>query len=96
MNLNNNEDRLKYWEEMLRDYSTQQVTAALKTLPPLTQEVLRLHYISHTPLTEIPHRINKSLTTVRTHHSRGIYKLWQYFENPAKDRMSAGLNSKDV
>lgn len=54
-------------EQKLRD--------AQDILPQETIEVLRLYYIESKSFKEIADKLNKSLSTIYNHHSRGIYLL---------------------
>jgi DNA-directed RNA polymerase specialized sigma24 family protein len=53
---------------------------ALTMLKPETATVLRLHYAEGKPLKEIGSIIGKSNSTVRNHHNRGIFLVFQYLE----------------
>ncbi|HRQ51025.1 MAG TPA: sigma factor-like helix-turn-helix DNA-binding protein, partial [Agriterribacter sp.] len=61
--------------------STEELEKALNMLKPDTRKVLCLHYQHHRSLQEITVLISRSITVVRNHHNRGIYKLYRYF-NP--------------
>ncbi len=58
---------------------------SIEILPSETAKVLRLHYDSKLSLKEICMVMNKSISTVRNHHNRGIFLLKKYHrENKAK------------
>jgi DNA-directed RNA polymerase specialized sigma24 family protein len=81
MKLNSYKERKACWEMLQEKYSTTDMKKAFNTLKPDCAKVLRLHYDEHYPLSEITSIINRSITVVRNHHNRGIYKLYRYF-NP--------------
>lgn len=87
MIFNSNKERRAYWEELHEKYSAFQLEEAFSTLKPDAQKVLRLHYEQGLPIKEIAQQINRSLTVVRNHHNRGIYKLYRYF-NPRATEIS--------
>lgn len=68
---------------MHRLHTKEQIDAAIASLPPDTQRVLRLHYGQNMPLQEITGILGRNITTIRTRQVMGIYKLWQYFGRPA-------------
>jgi DNA-directed RNA polymerase specialized sigma24 family protein len=53
---------------------------ALTMLKPETATVLRLHYAESKSLKEIGSLIGKSNSTVRNHHNRGIFLVFQWLE----------------
>jgi len=82
MGLNNNKERRAWWEAMHRRYAQPEIEAAIATLPPGMQQVLRLHYEQNIPLQQITVLLQRNMTTIRTRQAMGIYKLWQYFGKP--------------
>jgi DNA-directed RNA polymerase specialized sigma24 family protein len=81
MKLNSYKERKACWEMLQREYSSAELEKAFNTLKPDCAKVLQLHYRDNYPLNEITSIINRSITVVRNHHNRGIYKLYRYF-NP--------------
>ena len=82
MGLNSNKERKAWWEAMHRRYTKQEIDAAMATLPPGMQQVIRLHYGQGVALQEITVMLQRNMTTIRTRQVMGIYRLWQYFGKP--------------
>ena len=80
MRFDNNEQRRAFWHQMIEKYSPAEIEEALNTLHPDAARVLQLHYLMKYPLKDIGKIVNRSMTVVRNHHNRGIFKLHQYFE----------------
>lgn len=80
MLFNSNKERRAFWEEMHKKYSAAQINAALETLKPDSVKVLLLHYSDGHGLPQIAVLMQRSVTVIRDHHNRGIYKLHKYFE----------------
>ncbi len=87
MTFNSNNERRAYWKLMGERYSREQIEEAFRDLKPDTERVIRLHYEKGNSLKEIGQIINRSLTVVRNHHNRGIYKLYRHF-NPRSTEIS--------
>ncbi|HLX92976.1 MAG TPA: sigma factor-like helix-turn-helix DNA-binding protein [Puia sp.] len=87
MRFNSNKERSAYWEEMCRQYSESAVKQAIDSLKQDTQEVLHLHYGKGHSLSEIATIMNKSITVIRNHHNRGIFKLHRYFNRDASENV---------
>ena len=81
MKFNSNKERKAYWERLVKEYPVTEIDQAFNTLKPDTAEVVRLCYQQHYSLKEITVIMNRSITVIRNHHNRGIYKLYRYF-NP--------------
>jgi DNA-directed RNA polymerase specialized sigma24 family protein len=79
-----NTERKAYWELIHSQYTASQLQEAMRTLKPDAQRVLDLHYNQQYSLQEITVLVNRSISVVRNHHNRGIYKLYRYF-NPRPD-----------
>jgi DNA-directed RNA polymerase specialized sigma24 family protein len=76
---NTNKERRAFWEKITREHSPEKIEEALDILAPDTARVLRLHYQQLYTLTQIVPLINRSISVVRNHHNRGIFRLGQYF-----------------
>lgn len=79
MALNNNQERLEWWNQMREQHTQGEIEAAMATLKPETRTVLQLFYEGQLPVHEIAEAISKSVTTVRTYQTRGVYQLSKYF-----------------
>jgi len=77
--LKNYQQQSAYWRKMQQRNPTA-LGNALTMLKPQTAAVLRLHYIEGKPIKEIGSIIGKSNSTVRNHHNRGIFLVFQYLE----------------
>lgn len=83
MKFNTNKERRQYWEELQARHSKEEMEKAMATLKPDAVRVLRLHYFDGHSFDAITQLMERSITVIRNHHNRGIYKLHQYF-NPVK------------
>ncbi len=81
MKFNSNKERKVYWERLMKDHPVSEINQALNTLKPDTAKVVKLCYRQQYSLKEIAAIMNRSITVIRNHHNRGIYKLYRYF-NP--------------
>lgn len=81
MKFNSNKERKAYWERLIKDYSNAEINKAFDNLKTDTAKVVRLCYQQQYSLKEIAVIMNRSITVIRNHHNRGIYKLYRYF-NP--------------
>lgn len=81
MKFNSNKERKAYWEMIESMYPVEELNRAMDTLKEDTKKVLCLHYRQKYSLVQITKLINRSITVVRNHHNRGIYKIYRYF-NP--------------
>jgi len=77
--LKNYQQQSEYWWKMQRRKPTA-LRNAVTMLKPETATVLRLHYVEGKPLKDIGRMIGKSNSTVRNHHNRGIFLVFQYLE----------------
>jgi DNA-directed RNA polymerase specialized sigma24 family protein len=82
MKFNSNKDRANYWETLLNKYTGQEIEEALGNLRPESQIVLLLHYGEGISFKMITVLMRISISVVRNHHNRGMFKLYRYF-NPA-------------
>lgn len=88
MILNSNKERLAYWNLAVEKYTAREIEEALQSMQPGTARVLQLHYAMKYPLKDVAKIINRSMTIVRNHQNRGIYKLYKYFEETKKNLTS--------
>lgn len=79
MGFKTNKARRAYWQKINTQQDAAEIEKALNTLPADTAHVIRLHFQQGHSLNEIAHLIHRSISIVRNHHNRGIYKLSQYF-----------------
>jgi DNA-directed RNA polymerase specialized sigma24 family protein len=80
---NSNKQRDDYWQSL----SGEQLEKALQTLNDDTRLVLLLYFGEERSFRYIADIMRLSLTVIRTHHSRGVYKIYRYFNprpNPPK------------
>jgi DNA-directed RNA polymerase specialized sigma24 family protein len=77
--LKNYQQQSAYWRKM-QQQNPAALGNALMMLKPQTATVLRLHYAEGKTLNEIGNLIGKSNSTVRNHHNRGIFLVFQYLE----------------
>lgn len=66
---------------MLLERTAGEIEAALDSLHPADAKVLRWHYGEGRDFTEIASLLGRSLSTVRNHQARGLFRLQQYFVN---------------
>ncbi len=81
MKFNSNKERREYWQLIQTEYPVVELEKALQTLKPDALKVLTLHYHQNYSFNEITIIMQKSITVIRNHHNRGIYKLYRHF-NP--------------
>jgi DNA-directed RNA polymerase specialized sigma24 family protein len=81
MKFNSNKERREYWKLVQTKYSLMEINKAMLTLKPEAAKVLSLHYQQNHSFKDISEIMQKSITIIRNHHNRGIYKLYRYF-NP--------------
>ena len=81
MKFNSNKERREYWGLVQSKYPAIEIVKALRTLKPDAAKVLILHYRQNYSFNEITIIMQKSITVIRNHHNRGIYKLYRHF-NP--------------
>lgn len=81
MKFNSNKERVAYWERLVKEYPEAELNQAFETLKLDTAKVIKLCYQQQYSLKEIAVIMNRSITVIRNHHNRGIYKLYRYF-NP--------------
>lgn len=81
MKFNSNKERKAYWEKLVKEYPEAKIDQAFDTLKPDTAKVIKLCYQQQYSLKEIGVIMCRSMTVIRNHHNRGIYKLYRYF-NP--------------
>lgn len=77
--LNSNKQRREFWEELCRERSGQELSEALAAIDPTGSQVLRWHYGEGHSFAMIKEMLQRSISTVRNHHNRGIFELQQYF-----------------
>jgi DNA-directed RNA polymerase specialized sigma24 family protein len=77
--LNNYQRQTEYWRRMEQERSMA-LKGALDLLRPEMAAVLKLHYWEHKPFKDITSLISKSMSTVRHHHSRGIFLVFHFLE----------------
>jgi RNA polymerase sigma factor (sigma-70 family) len=77
--LNTNNARQDFWKNSKSEVPDRTFNEALKSLHPVSALVLRLRYEEDYELNEIAQIIGKSISIVRNHHNRGIFKLQQFF-----------------
>jgi DNA-directed RNA polymerase specialized sigma24 family protein len=85
MKFNSNKERKTYWEMLIEKYNSDEIEKAIAALKPDTARVICLHYRQHYSLKEITTIMNRSITVIRNHHNRGIYKLYRYFNPNVSD-----------
>ncbi len=81
MNLNSNKERETYWSFINKEYSREELEKAFSTLKQDMLKVVLLRQQDKYSFQQIATIMNRSITVVRNHHGRGIYKLYRYF-NP--------------
>lgn len=81
MKFNSNKERREYWELIQTKYPVNEIEKALLKLKPDAAKVLTLYYRQDFSFKEITFIMKKSITVIRNHHNRGIYKLYRHF-NP--------------
>jgi DNA-directed RNA polymerase specialized sigma24 family protein len=81
MKFNSNNERKAYWETLIKEYSPAQLERAFNSLKVDTAKVIDLRYRQQYSMKEIAIIMNRSITVIRNHHNRGIYKLYRFF-NP--------------
>ncbi|HMR82863.1 MAG TPA: sigma factor-like helix-turn-helix DNA-binding protein [Niabella sp.] len=74
-----NKQRQAFWQQMMQQYTAAEVEKALHTLPVEVEKVLRLYYFNAMSFSDIADKMDRSISVIYNHHNRGIYKLWQYF-----------------
>lgn len=72
---------------ILETYADDEVEKALDMLKPDAKKVLILHYRENLPFSKISELMKRSMTVIRNHHNRGIYKLYRHF-NPRSSETS--------
>ncbi len=77
--LNSNKQRREFWEELCRERTGQELSEALAAIDPTSAQVLKWHYTDGQSFEAITKLLNRSISTVRNHHNRGIFELQQYF-----------------
>lgn len=76
--LNTNQDRRDFWERLSGEQEGKLLEEALAAIDPVSARVLRWHYMEGYSLQEITRMLNRSISTVRNHHNRGIFELQQH------------------
>jgi DNA-directed RNA polymerase specialized sigma24 family protein len=79
--LNSYQQRKAYWEKLLNEVGINEIEHALSNVQADTTRVLRWHYLDNYTFKEIAHLLNRSISIVRNHHDRGVYKLHKHFSN---------------
>ena len=81
MKFNSNRDRENYWETLINEYSGQEIEEALSGLKPDSRMILLLHYGEGISFKLICNLMKISISVVRNHHNRAMFKLYRHF-NP--------------
>jgi DNA-directed RNA polymerase specialized sigma24 family protein len=81
MKFNSNKERETYWKTLVTTCSATELEKAINTLKTDTAKVIDQRYRKGHSLKEIALNMKRSITVIRNHHNRGIYKLYRYF-NP--------------
>lgn len=76
--LNTNKDRRNFWEAIAVEKGRKVLEEGLSAIGPISAQVLRWHYVDGYSLQEITRMLNRSISTVRNYHNRGIFELQQY------------------
>jgi DNA-directed RNA polymerase specialized sigma24 family protein len=66
--------------KMQNDDDLNLLLSSINILPPDTAKVIRLYYHGKLPIKEICVVMNKSISTIRNHHNRGIFLLKKHVE----------------
>ena len=82
--LNTNRDRAAFWRRVRDEYGPDGLGKALDAIDPVSAKVLTWHYLDGHSLHEITRKLNRSISTIRNHHSRGMFELQQYYLNQEK------------
>jgi RNA polymerase sigma factor (sigma-70 family) len=77
--LNNMKARKEFWEHLTCEQSADDLARALAAIPPTSAQVLTWHYQEGKTFKQIKELLNRSISTVRNHHSRGMFELQRYF-----------------
>lgn len=77
--LNTNKQRRNYWLALAENYTAGEISTALSAIQPTCAQVLIWHYREGRSFSEIKDLIDRSISTVRNHHSRGMFELQRYF-----------------
>ena len=78
---NTNKDREAYWEKMCAQYTGDEIGSAVNTLKGEAQLILLLYYGEGKDFKSIAEIMRLSVSVVRNHHNRSMFKLYRYF-NP--------------
>ncbi len=78
---NTNKDREVFWQKMSVGYSGKEIEEAIYILKTEAQIVLSLYYGEGKDFRSIAELMRLSVSVVRHHHNRSIYKLYLHF-NP--------------
>ena len=74
--LNSNVDRKKFWEQLHREQTDLAISVALGSIQPVTAQVLIWRYRGFREISQLLHC---SISTIRHHHSRGLFELQRFF-----------------
>lgn len=75
--LNTNKERRRFWESIAAEKKG--LEKALSAIGPVSAQVLIWHYTEGYSFREITQLLNRSISTVRNHHNRGIFELQRHF-----------------
>ena len=81
ISLNTTKEKKEYFNKLIREYSTNEISDAMQSLNKDTSKVLELHFEKGHSLQAISGIMNRSISVIRNHYNRGIFKLYKYF-NP--------------
>lgn len=87
--LNTNNDRRKFWESLTAEKDDFILKDALRMIDPVSAKVLTWHYTEGYSFQEITGLLQRSISTVRNYHNRGMFELQQYYW--AKNELPANL-----